>query len=61
MAVKIVKYGSKRIVTCPTCGCLLEFEVEDVRAKQTGMNEYDYVIRCLNCKEEVSVPYQCAR
>lgn len=61
MAVKIIKYGDKRRIICPTCGSLLEFSVEDVRSTQTGMNEYDYVIECPNCKEEVKIPYKCAR
>lgn len=32
MAVKIIKYGDKRRIICPTCGSLLEFSVEDVRS-----------------------------
>lgn len=57
MAVKVIKYGKIRRVTCPSCESLLEFEVEDAHYKQTGMNEGEYVIQCPNCNEDVKIPY----
>lgn len=55
MAVKLIRYGSKRYVTCGFCGSLLEYEKEDVKTVQTGMNEWEGEIICPNCQEKVRV------
>lgn len=55
MAVKVIHYGSKRYATCGFCGSFLEYEKEDVKTVQTGMNEYDGKIACPNCHENVKV------
>lgn len=55
MAVKVIRYGSKRRVTCCHCESLLEYEKEDVKTVQMGMNEYEKEIVCPNCSERVRV------
>lgn len=60
-AVKVVRYGSKRYVTCGSCGSFLEYEKEDARTVQTGMNEYEKEVVCLNCHETVRVKGQVIR
>lgn len=55
MAVKVIRYGSKRRVTRHVCGSFLEYEKEDVETVQTGMNEYEGEIICSNCREKVRV------
>ncbi len=55
MAVKVIQYGRKRRVTCGTCGSLLEYEKEDVKTVQTGINEWESEIICPNCQEKVRV------
>lgn len=55
MAVKLIRYGSKRYITCSFCGSLLEYEKEDMKTVQTGMNEWESEIICPNCQEKVRV------
>lgn len=58
MAVKVIKYGSKRRVTCGCCESLLEYEKDDMETVRTGMNEYESSIICPNCHEAVRVKQQ---
>lgn len=53
--VKVIRYGNKRRITCEVCDSLLEYEKEDVKTVQTGMNEYEGEIMCPNCREKVRV------
>lgn len=53
--VKVIKYGQKRRVICNHCGALLEFEKDDLKTVQTGMNEYIQQIVCPACNETVMV------
>ena len=53
--VKVIKYGQKRRVTCEVCGALLEFEKDDVKTVQMGMNEYEQQIECPACNETVKI------
>ncbi len=53
--VKVIRYGNKRRVTCGVCESFLEYEKEDVKTVQTGMNEYEGEIICPNCREKVRV------
>lgn len=55
MAVKIIRYGDKRRVICNICSSLLEYEKEDIKTVQTGMNEYEKEIVCPNCQETIKV------
>lgn len=55
MAVKIIRYGDKRRVICNICRSLLEYEKEDIKTVQTGMNEYEKEIVCPNCQETIRV------
>ena len=59
--VRVIKYGKRRRVTWPSCESLLEFEAEDVRSGQTGINEWEYYIQCPHCKENIKVSYELAR
>ena len=51
--VKVIRYGNKRRVTCGSCDSFLEYEKEDVKTVQTGMNEWEGEIICPNCREKV--------
>lgn len=53
--VKVIRYGEKHRITCEVCGALLEFEKDDVKSVQTGMNEYEQRIECPVCNEAVTV------
>lgn len=53
--VKVIKYGQKCRVTCSHCGALLEFERDDTKTAQTGMNEYERQVECPACNESVKV------
>lgn len=55
MAVKVIRYGSKRRVTCNYCGSLLEYDKEDIKRRAVGMNELEAKIVCPNCQESVTV------
>lgn len=53
--VKVIKYGQKRRVTCSHCGALLEFEWDDLKTVQVGMNEHETQIECPACNESMKV------
>lgn len=53
--VKVIKYGAKRRKVCEVCGALLEFEKDDIKTIQVGMNEYEQQIVCPVCNETVKV------
>lgn len=53
--VKVIKYGQKRRVTCENCGAVLEYEKDDVKTTQAGMNEYERQIVCPACNESIKV------
>lgn len=53
--VKVIEYGPKRRVICNHCGALLEFEQDDLKTVQTGMNEYEWQIECPACNETVAI------
>lgn len=55
--ITVIKHGKKKQITCSNCGCVMEYEKEDVKAEQVGMNEYDYSINCPDCKSKVKVNY----
>ena len=55
MAVRVIRYGDKRRTMCAYSSSLLEYEKEDVKTVQTGMNEWEGEIICPNCRERVRV------
>lgn len=54
MAVKVIEYGRRR-VRCSECGSMLEFDKNDMRYVQTGMNESEKVIDCPVCSAQVEI------
>ena len=53
--IKVIKYGKKRRVLCEHCESLLEFEKEDIKTVQRGMNEWEKQIICPVCDMPVSI------
>lgn len=49
--IKILKHGNKRVIECKNCGCIFEYEHEDVKREQSGINEYIYYISCPDCNK----------
>ena len=50
--IKVIKYGKKRRVLCEHCESLLEFEKEDIKTVQRGLNK---LIICPVCDMPVSI------
>lgn len=55
MAIRVIRHGKKRVVECPNCECLFEYEREDVKCTQIGYNEHVHNVPCPNCKQEIEV------
>lgn len=55
MSVKVIEYGRRRRVRCSECGSMLEFDKNDMRYVQTGMNEGEKVIDCPVCGAQVEI------
>lgn len=61
--IEIIKYGSKKRVTCPGCGSILSYdENNDVKkkaCKKFELNEmyktYEKYIDCPVCKHQISL------
>ena len=54
MAIKVIEYG-KRIARCNGCKSKLQYEKEDIKSMQTGMNEWQDYIICPICEEKIYV------
>lgn len=55
--IKVIKHGNKRATECSECGCVFEYEKEDVKTSQTGYNDYEYYLYCPDCRKLLLVPY----
>lgn len=53
--VKVIRYGQKRRIVCDNCGALLEFDQDDLKTAQTGLNEFEQQIECPACNETVII------
>lgn len=60
--MKIIKKGKPKQKTCPTCGCIFEYEVSDIYhiAGMTRMNSGTDVIFCPQCDERIHEKYGIA-
>lgn len=54
MAIKVIEYG-KRTTRCTCCESKMQYEKEDVKTMQAGMNEWQSYIVCPVCKEKIYV------
>lgn len=62
--VEIIKKGTKRIITCPKCGCEFSFdEIEDVVRIPHPLHQglTMRVIPCPQCNHSVSVDKETVR
>lgn len=53
MAIRVIKHGKKRVAECLNCGCVFEYELEDIKTKQQGYNEYVHSVKCPDCRQAV--------
>ena len=54
MAVKVLKHGSDFLkATCPKCGCLFQFKVEDMHFYGNQIEQYES-ISCPDCGKEIT-------
>lgn len=44
--IQVIRHGNKKRIVCPDCSCLFTYQKEDVRHKQTGVNEFEGFVRC---------------
>lgn len=51
--IVILQHGSKRRVTCGSCGCIFTYEKEDTATTQTDLNEWTKFVICPDCGEKV--------
>ena len=50
MAIKVITHGEKKFqVACPVCGCVFEYELEDLTLYQDGRKG----VRCPDCNEVI--------
>ena len=53
--INIIKKGNlfPYQLTCPKCGCIFEFQDEDIEVKQVMYNEWIWMMRCPTCGEVI--------
>lgn len=54
--IKIIKEGTKKIVTCENCGCTFSYEKEDTRPVKVYIDlieQYRVLIDCPQCSNPV--------
>jgi hypothetical protein len=59
MAIKVIRHGTKLIAECECCGCLFEYENEDIKEIQLHLNEYRKYVRCPECNSEIYLFWVC--
>lgn len=47
--IKVIKHGTKKTAECKHCGCIFEYEDEDVQRERVKNNEYDIFVKCPDC------------
>ena len=48
--IKVIKHGTRvQRAECKKCGCVFEYEEEDVRTEQIKYNEYEVYVPCPDC------------
>lgn len=55
MATKIIRYGDKKILTCPICSCVFRYEEEDIIVDDYGRNEIHHSVICPYCNEKLRI------
>ena len=53
--IQVIQHGNKKRIVCPDCSCIFTYQKEDVRHKQTGVNEFECFVRCPDCGKECGV------
>lgn len=53
--IQVIRYGNKKRIVFPDCSCVFTYQKEDVRHKQTGVNEFEGFVRCPDCGKECGV------
>lgn len=53
--LQVIQHGNKKRIVCPDCSCIFTYQKEDVRHKQTGVNEFECFVRCPDCDKECGV------
>jgi DNA-directed RNA polymerase subunit RPC12/RpoP len=48
--IKIITPGTRKTISCDTCGCVFSYEKED---EQTDNRRYETYIACPQCKARV--------
>lgn len=53
--IQVIQHGNKKRIVCPDCSCIFTYQKEDIRHKQTGVNEFECFVRCPDCGKECGV------
>ena len=54
MAIRVIKHGAQFLrATCPHCGCLFKFEIEDMFVFDTGIDKFEE-IKCPECNYTIT-------
>lgn len=53
--IQVIQHGNKKRIVRPDCSCIFTYQKEDVRHKQTGVNEFECFVICPDCGEECGV------
>ena len=52
--IKIIEEGTRRLNTCPDCGCKYSFEKDDVKSEESKLypGKYNCYVECPQCHEK---------
>ncbi|MBR5091271.1 MAG: hypothetical protein IK093_17740 [Ruminiclostridium sp.] len=59
--IEVIKYGTRKEITCPKCGSLLAYTAEDVQISGDYTLPNRYCIDCPVCNKEIIVPDKCEK
>ena len=53
MSIKVITHGEKKFqATCPVCGCVFEYELEDIKRDEDSLGKH-YYVKCPDCEEMI--------
>lgn len=55
--ITVIKHGKRKFMYCKECGCEFTYEKEDIMSIQSGINEWEYSVKCPDCGNKLMVSF----
>lgn len=55
--ITVIKHGKRKFMYCNICNCEFTYEKEDITSMQSGINEWEYYVKCPDCGNKLMVSF----